>query len=339
MLKRPGRGMLNGWQSHAWPNAQMSMTERGRKDISLRELQIILMICEMKNLSKAAMRLGIAQPSLSRLVRTIEERFKIRFFDRHGRGVELTTAGIALRDHAFQMLGATQDFNARLDDLREELNGSVSLIILSHLSHALSPLLIRKFTSQYPKTIINVFEENQNTEIRQRIIAGEADFGLFLDSSENDYRNAEVVAREEVYLIGLPGTIDKEESGPIEFAELAGIPLLMPRKKTPYRDFLEDVAGQSGVQLNVIRELEMSSTLLAFVIEREGATILPKSHCHSMLKSGHIVARKIVNPRISRRVVLVRSAAKSNKAVKFALHALRETIAEASEGLQWEILS
>lgn len=79
-----------------------------------RDLRIFLTICDVRNLSKAADRLAISQPSLSRTIRALEERFHLRFFERHGRGVELTAAGKVPRDHAERIsVGATPCWRTR----------------------------------------------------------------------------------------------------------------------------------------------------------------------------------------------------------------------------------
>jgi DNA-binding transcriptional LysR family regulator len=311
--------------------------EAGQHDMTPRELRIFLTICEARSLSKAAERLAISQPSLSRTIRTLEERFRLRFFARHGRGVELTAAGKVLRDHAARILNEIEELNTRLDDLHEEAVGSVSVLLPVHVSHAVTPSLVKAFAAKYPKAAIHVFEDS-NPRIADRVKSGEADFGLNYETADQDERNSEMIATEDLYLIGLPGELGGSDSDPIDFAAISGTPLVLPRPKAPYRQFLEACAARCGIRLTVVRELEMGSTLLAFVLEREGATILPISHCHEELRDGQIVARRIENPRLSRRMMLLRAVGNPNKFVRFSMNAMRSIVREKNELLQWNLV-
>ncbi len=74
------------------------------------------------------------------------------------------------------------------------------------------------------------------------------------------------------------------------------------------------------------------------VVEREGATILPLSYCHEELRNGQIVARRIENPRVTRRMMLLRSASNPNKIVRFSIGVLKQIIREKNEFLRWTLV-
>ena len=69
------------------------------------QLRTILHVAELGSLPKAAERLRIAQPALSRQVRMLEEELGIRLFDRHGRGMVVTEAGQDVLRHAQRIIG------------------------------------------------------------------------------------------------------------------------------------------------------------------------------------------------------------------------------------------
>ena len=225
----------------------------------------------------------------------------------------------------------------------EEINGSVSFLLLSNVSHKISLPLIKELSFNYPELIINIFEENSNARIVDRISSGGVDFGIFFDSTLKEHRNCEQIATEDIFLVSLsvgsnPNFFENNpNTNPIEFSKISGIPLILPRRKTPYRELLESVADRHGVELNVVREMEMSSTLLAFVLEGEGATILPLSHCQHFLRSGQVIAQRIENPRVTRRMMLMRSSTNPNKFVRFAIDALKKTLRDINNDLSWEL--
>lgn len=95
----------------------MSITKR--HETTLRDLRIFLTICETGNLSKAGDRLAISQPSLSRTIRQLEDGFGLRLFERNGRGVALTAAGIALRSNAMRVVAAADELEQQMAGLSD----------------------------------------------------------------------------------------------------------------------------------------------------------------------------------------------------------------------------
>lgn len=299
-----------------------------------RELRIFLTICETRTFSKAAARLGISQPGLSRTIRDMESRFELRFFERNGRGVELTQAGRVLRNHAEIVMNSIEDLQAKLHELRDDIRGSVVVLLPTHVSQAITPSLVRSFASAYPSATIHVFEDN-NARIAERVAAGEADIGVYYDTNDEKTGRSEVIATEDLYLVGLPGELGSDEDGAIDFASISGTPLVLPRLKAPYRQFLEQTASRCDVRLNVVRELEMGSTLVAFVLEREGVSILPHSHFYNELRNGLVDARLIENPRIMRHIKLVRSSSAPNRVIRFTVDSIMERVRERNDVLAW----
>lgn len=306
--------------------------------MTLRELRIFLAICETRTFSKAATRLGISQPGLSRAIREMENRFDMRFFERNGRGVELTPAGRILRKHAEIVMNTLEDLHGSLDELRDDIRGSVVVLLPTHVSQAVTPALVKAFATAYPRATIHVFEDN-NARIADRVKAGEADFGLYYDVDDEVTSRSELIATEDLYLVTLPGEFNADGKTSADFAAISGIPLVLPRLKAPYRQFLEKAASRSGIDLKVVRELEMGSTLLAFVLEKEGATILPRSHFHQEEKDGLVAGHLIENPRVIRWIKLIRGASVPNKVVRFSMASLIEEARLRNDIFTWKFLT
>jgi DNA-binding transcriptional LysR family regulator len=77
-------------------------------DVETRELRYFVAVAEERHFGRAALRLGMAQPPLSRAIRQLEERIGVRLFDRDRRGVQLTDAGSALLREAPSALDAVR---------------------------------------------------------------------------------------------------------------------------------------------------------------------------------------------------------------------------------------
>ena len=86
----------------------------------LSQLETLIHVAELGSLSRAAERLHIAQPALSRQVRMLERELGVQVFDRHGRGMVLTEPGQEVLRHAYRVFG-------ELDEIRSvaHRNGSI----------------------------------------------------------------------------------------------------------------------------------------------------------------------------------------------------------------------
>jgi len=88
--------------------------------IELRHLRYIIAVAEEGHITRAAERLGIQQPPLSRQIKAIEREINVQLFRRRPRGVELTDAGAAFLDGARRMLA---DLDQTLESTRRTARG------------------------------------------------------------------------------------------------------------------------------------------------------------------------------------------------------------------------
>ena len=127
--------------------------------MEFRHLRYIIAVAEEGHITRAAERLGIAQPPLSRLIKAIEQEINIQLFRRVPRGVELTDAGRTFLDGAratFANLDRTLE-SARRTARGEE--GQISVAFTSSTAfHPLVPRVIREFRETFPLVAVTLAE-------------------------------------------------------------------------------------------------------------------------------------------------------------------------------------
>ena len=127
--------------------------------MEFRHLRYIIAVAEEGHITRAAARLGIAQPPLSRLIKAIEDDIKVQLFRRVPRGVELTDAGRTFLDGAratFASLDRTLE-SARRTARGEE--GRISVAFTSSTAfHPLVPRVIREFRESFPMVAMTLAE-------------------------------------------------------------------------------------------------------------------------------------------------------------------------------------
>src|SRR5262245_36716404 len=129
--------------------------------MELRHLRYLIVVAEEGHITRAAHRLGIQQPPLSRLIKAIEQDIKVQLFRRVPRGVELTDAGRTVLEGAratFANLDRTLE-SARRTARGEE--GRISVAFTSSSAfHPLVPRVIREFREAFPLVAVTLDESN-----------------------------------------------------------------------------------------------------------------------------------------------------------------------------------
>ena len=134
--------------------------ERCHNDIAMKlnQLRDVVAVAERGSLRGAARELGLAQPAITRSIREIERELGVALFERHARGMTLTTIGTVFVRRARVIQGELRRVRDEVDQLRGQTTGRVA-VGLSTVSHlALLPATLGAFRSRYPDVLLDVSE-------------------------------------------------------------------------------------------------------------------------------------------------------------------------------------
>jgi len=127
-------------------------------NVSHRQLKIFVALSHALSFSRCADQLNLAQPTLSKLVREIEEAVGVRLFERTTRRVRLTPEGASLLPIASRMI---DNYEAGLSELRGVTNGHslvLSIAAMPSLSALLLPQSILAMQSEFPEAVTSVYD-------------------------------------------------------------------------------------------------------------------------------------------------------------------------------------
>src|SRR5438093_11332728 len=115
-----------------------------------RQLAAFCAVVEKSSFSQAAEKLGVTQPAVSLQVRALEERVGERLFDRSGRRVEPTEAGLRLYRTAQRMLALEEQLFDEVSSGGGDLHGTLEIGASTGPGAHLVPLLLCKFQREHP---------------------------------------------------------------------------------------------------------------------------------------------------------------------------------------------
>ena len=270
--------------------------------MDIAQLRTLIHVAELGSLSKAAGRLRIAQPALSRQIRLLEEELGIRLFDRHGRGMVLTERGRDVLRHAIRVLAELEELRASAAGSDAPVSGHVAIGLSPTVADVISVPFVTAFRAKYPGIMVQLVSAYSGY-LLDSLYRGEVDLAVLYDPKAARSLRSEPLMLENLFLIGPP---DMERSGEdaVPFAEVASLPLLLPSTRHGLRNILERFAQEAGVSLDVTVEMDSYTAMKDLVRHGYGCTILPIAPIYEDVAAGRLVAVPICDPSPTRQLVL-----------------------------------
>ena len=262
------------------------------EDVSLNLFQIRYFLATVNagGLSRAAVRLGISQPALSRQIASLEAGLGGSLFYRHGRGVMLTDAGKRFHEVATSVM-------QQLDAVKTELTtgvldgmGSVTLGIPPSIAASMGADLALEFAREFPRARLHI-REAFSAVLLEWTEASRVDLAVLYDARSSRNLIATPLLLEDLFLIEAPARKQTHGSEPVELAELASRPCVLPGPENGLRRVVDAACAAEGVQPNITTEVDCVAALKQLVERGCGPTILPFGAVHREVQEGRLNVR------------------------------------------------
>ena len=156
--------------------------------LEIRRLRYFLAVAEAGSFSRAANRVGISQPSISQQMRDLEAGLRITLFQRRGKRISLTPAGMVLEEHARAVLRQLENCLEELSRGPGQMQSGLNVGIVPFLDVALLPKLLGVFVSAHPGIRLTV-QEFPSPDIETALEDGRVDVGMgFITRHSPDLR-------------------------------------------------------------------------------------------------------------------------------------------------------
>jgi len=242
--------------------------------MDLRHTRTFVTVAELGTVSKAAQRLRIAQPALSRQISALEEELGIKLFDRVGRRLRLTGEGEQLLGDCRGLLNYAAGVGDRARDLRR---GDVGVLKVAatplHIEGVFSQFLHR-YADRYPNVKVQV-TEGSGLEILAMLERGEIHLGQMLPHGvplDDGRFGSQALEPAELLAAWHPSM--RVGVGAIEVARLAPYPLLLLNSGYGLRRAFDAACRLAGLTPNIRLETRSPHTLLALAEAQHGVAII-----------------------------------------------------------------
>ena len=272
--------------------------------MNLKQIEAFVLVAELGSFSKAAVRLNIAQPALSRQVRALEVDLRETLLVRNGRGVTATEAGKRLLEHGQNILQMVASAREDLGAQRDEPVGSIVIGLPPSLARRLTLPLIERFQAELPKARLAIVE-GFSVHITEWLAAGRVDLALIYNPQPLPALEITPVLQEPLCLVGAAGSL----RGPtLALKDVARYPLVMPQWGHTFRQLMEHQAALTGVKLHVAWEVSSVPTILDLVRSGHGFAALTRSAIRGDASRDDLAVTPLRDPEIKSTLCLAWSA-------------------------------
>lgn len=244
--------------------------------IDIAELITFIKVAETGSFSHAASQLFVTQPAISKRIAALESNLGVQLFDRIGRQVQLTEAGIRLLPKARKMAEDLQDIKRSMSLQMQDVSGELRISTSHHVGLRRLPKSLKRFQEDFPSAQLEI-EFSQSEEAYQDVLKGRAELGIItLSHKENP-----LIESLPIWSDPLTCVVSKDhplaQIEKLSLVELAQHACVLPNKNTFTRQIAEQVFGKQGLKPQVRMNTNNLETLAMLVSIGWGWSLLPST--------------------------------------------------------------
>ncbi len=263
--------------------------------MDLKQLEYFVQVAELGSFTRAASVLRIAQPALSRQVRSLEVELRQPLFERNGRGVTLTAAGTRLLAHGRGILQQVERARQDLEDQRGAATGLLSIGLPPSISRTLTAPLVEAFRARFPRATVSVVE-GLSTYTLEWLVQGRIDCAVVYNATPSAAIELQPVLQERLHLVSARGTARSMVGRPVGLQQVAERDLVIPSRPHAIRMQLETAMAQAGCKPRVVLEVESVPAMLDLVQRHALAAVLSLQAVRGHAQAEGLLARPVRLP-------------------------------------------
>lgn len=286
--------------------------------MNMRAMRVFVAVCECNSMTKAAEKLYMAQPAVSRAISELETYYGTRFFERISRRLEITEAGKEYYSHASNILGLVDQLDLHMKNIDNV--GTIHVGTSITIGTKLLPSIIEKFSKKYPNIKVKAIIKNSKT-IEELVLSNQIDLGIIEGSTHVEHIRYEDFRPDQLNFIcaNHHAFANKE----ITIEELNGCDFLLRETGSAGREQFEYLISNHNLAVNPLWESASTKAIISGVEKNIGISLLPKLLVEDSIGAGKITSFTIRDVSIKRHFQVI---VHKNKYLTPALHDLRAII-------------
>jgi DNA-binding transcriptional LysR family regulator len=244
--------------------------------MDLRHLRTFVTVAEQGTVSKAALRLAVAQPALSRRIADLEAELGVKLFDRIRRRLVLTGQGERMLAECRNIVNAVNSLGDQAELLRRGDSGVLKIAATPQMIDGVFSTFLHRYAARFPNVQIKLTEA-VGTEPYAKLDRGELHLVIsYLQSIETESHEFETFPLPPLeFLAAGHESLVLGSGGNIEISALAAYPLLLLEPSFAARTTFDAACRVAGIKPGIFVESRAPHTLLALAEAGHGVAIVP----------------------------------------------------------------
>lgn len=245
--------------------------------MNFRRLRYFVAVADELHFGRAAARLGIAQPPLSRQIKVLEEELGASLFNRSRSQIQLTAAGEVLREKARDILDRVDSAEEAVRQAGAGTIGSLTIGFVSSATYGVLPDIVHAFRATNADVELTLVPMN-NAGQRDALIQRRMDIGIARPRIDDEELRCETIDREPL-VVALPATDALAQMPELKIADLENREfVLFPDKPRPtFADHVIAICRSGGVEPRVAQLVYDYQTAAGLVSVGVGVSLVPES--------------------------------------------------------------
>jgi LysR family transcriptional regulator, cyn operon transcriptional activator len=270
---------------------QFSMHNRYCKSMNFKHLRAFVNIADAGGFARAATRLNLSQPALSRQIHALEMDLSVRLFDRVGRHVRLTSEGEELLRCSRRLLAEAESLGERARILKGGETGILRVGATPQVIENLLAKFLMRYRRRHPGVEIHIVEDG-GVRLNSRLARGDVNLALMATGGRFEsrllYPMHALAAMSPKHRLGRRATL--------EIADLADEPLLLLSRDFGSREWFDAACSLAHVHPRVLLESSAPHTLISLAATGYGIAIVPSN---AQVPRGAVQAAPLVHRGVS----------------------------------------
>lgn len=243
--------------------------------MDIRQLQYFVEVAKQKSFTKASQALRISQPSISKMIKGLEDELGVTLLDRSDREVELTDAGLVAYEQAIHILQSIRHLASSIDELVHVQKGKVRMGLLPTIGALLFPHIIAGFKKEYPQIEIQMTEYSAK-HIEIQVEKGTVDFGVtVLPIDTEKFETVSLLSEDLVAIVDGDHKFVGRDS--IALSELRNEAFILFSEEFVLHDVVRRACIQSGFEPKIAYMASLWDLVCEMVTTQLGISVIPRS--------------------------------------------------------------
>ena len=246
--------------------------------MELRHLRYFIAVAEALSFTKAAAKLRLAQPSLTRQVRNLEDEIGVRLLDRSNNRVALTEEGRLFLFDSNKLLAMCAETVAAVQRMNRGESSHLNIGYVANIHYGLLPATLGAFRKLYPRVALNLFDMT-GAEQFAAIEGHKIDLGFIgLRPALSGHDLLSECVAHDTILVALAAHHPLAKKAKLRLADLAAQFFIgMSAKTHPgAREWLLDTCESAGFAGKILQEADAEPTAIRFVADGLGVAFIPE---------------------------------------------------------------